>query len=221
MPSTGSGRARFTWSLPSRGSLTRSSRCLRSRWSPSGSSGACRRRSPRPRRRGRPPSAEARQRAAVFGAEAAVEAGAVARRASRRRRTACGEAELRRRARARGGSRLAGLACDRLWDVLGERFEPSVRGRRGSGARRSASSSRPRGNRRAAAPAARRSRVRSRAPDSGCPPPSGGEMPPPKRGFTSVTWSDPSASRKHWMFAGPTTPGSPRRARRARSAPRP
>ena len=29
---------------------------------------------------------------------------------------------------------------------------------------------------------------------------------PPKRGLTSVTGSDPSGSRKHWMFAGPRIP---------------
>ena len=80
------------------------------------------------------------------------------------------------------------------------------RPRRGTGRRRSASSRRRRGTRRAAAPGARRGRARARAPGSGCPAASGSGNAPPKRGLTSVTGSEPSGSRKHWTFAGPTMP---------------
>ena len=40
----------------------------------------------------------------------------------------------------------------------------------------------------------------ARAQGSGCPRRAAAEKPPPKRGLTSVTGSDPSGSRKHWTL---------------------
>ena len=72
-------------------------------------------------------------------------------------------------------------------------------------ARRSASSGPRRGSRRASAPVVRPRPAPAPAQGSATLTRAAAEKPP-NRGFTSVTGSEPSGSRKHWTLAGPTIP---------------
>ena len=95
--------------------------------------------------------------------------------------------------------------------TVARRLESGSRGRRlrprrGRPRRRSGSWRPRRDTRRAPARGAPAARAPARAPGSGCRRRAAAGKAPPKRGLTSVTGSEPSGSRKHWMHAGPTMP---------------